>query len=58
MKHTFTFISSMFQFVNMPNNILCTTNKDEVNPGNVKVYRSAEQKHTELRYHWEEYKQK
>lgn len=42
----------------MPNNIPYATKEDEVNPGNVKVYRSAEQKHTELRYRWEEYKQK
>lgn len=32
----------------MPNN-LYTMNKDEVNLGNVKAHRSAEQKHTEPR---------
>lgn len=44
--------------MDMANNLLYAMNKDEINPGNIKVHESAEQKHTEPRYHWEGYKQK
>lgn len=36
----------MFYLMNIPNNLLYTMNKDKINPGNINVRKSAEQKHT------------
>lgn len=46
----------MFYLMNMPNNLLYAMNKTEINPGNIKVRKSAEKKHTEPKYHLEGYK--
>lgn len=48
----------MFYVMNVPDNLLYTMNKGKNNPGNINVHKSAEQKHTELKYHLEGYKQK
>lgn len=48
----------MFYLTNIAKNFLNTMNKDEINPGNINMCKSSEQKHTEPKHHLEGYEQK